>query len=105
MGPISSSTPINQQIEILEGKLEEIKKGSKVNKRAPIPKLCSYGWWKLNSAQDINELDAALNPRGIREQQLLINLRRNLEIYQVGAKKQLPEDIELIVPEDYEYDR
>ena len=104
MGPISSSTPINQQIEILEGKLEEIKKGSKVNKRDPIPKLYSYGWWKLNSAQDINELDAALNPRGIREQQLLINLRRNLEIYQVGAKKQLPEDIELIVPEDYEYD-
>ena len=31
-------------------------------------------------------------------------MRRNLEIYQVGAKKQLPEGIELTVPENYEYD-
>ena len=99
-----TSTPIHVQIEMLEGKLEEAKKGAKAAKRAPIPKVHSHGWWKLNSPQDVNDLEASLNPRGIREQQLLINLRRNIEIYQVGAKKQLPEGIELTVPEDYEYD-
>ena len=104
LNPMCSSTTLNAQIEILEGKLEEMKKGTKVAKRAPIPKLYSHGWWKLNNAQDVNDLEASLNQRGIREQQLLINMRRNLEIYQVGAKKQLPEGIELTVPENYEYD-
>ena len=98
-----SSAPLHAQIEILEGKLEDMKKGAKVGKRAPIPKLLSHGWWKLNSAQDINDLEACLNPKGIREQQLLINIRRNLEIFQVGAKKLLPEGIELAVPEDYDF--
>ena len=104
LNPMCSSTPIQTQIEVLEGKLEEMKKGTKVARREPIPKIFSYGWWKLNSAQDVNDLESSLNPKGIREQQLLINIRRNLEIYQVGAKKQLPEGIELTIPDDYNYD-
>ena len=104
LNPMCSSTPIQTQIDVLEGKLEEMKKGTKVSRRDPIPKDVSYGWWKLNSAQEVNDLEASLNPRGIREQQLLINIRRNLEIYQVGAKKQLPEGIDLTIPEDYNYD-
>lgn len=99
--PIFSSTPINIQIESLERKLEEMKKRPKIGTRAPIPKLLSHGWWKLNCAQDVNDLEASLNHRGIREQQLLINIRRNLEIYQVGAKKPLPEEVELVVPDGY----
>ena len=81
-----------------------MKRGTKVTRREPIPKIFSYGWWKLNSVQDVNDLESSLNPKGIREQQLLINIRRNLEIYQVGAKKQLPEGIELTIPDDYNYD-
>ena len=43
-----------------------------------------------------------MNQRGVRENQLLQNIRKNLEICQDAAKKPIPEYLELEEPENIE---
>ncbi len=56
----------------------------------------------MSDSHEIIELEASLNQRGIRENQLLQNIRKNLEVCQDAAKKPIPEYLELEEPEHME---
>jgi hypothetical protein len=62
----------------------------------------TFGWWRFSDIHEIVELEASLNTRGVREHQLLQNLRKNLECCQEAAKKPVPDYLELDEPEHLE---
>ena len=62
----------------------------------------TFGWWRLTDPHEIVELEASLNVRGVRENQLLQNLRRNVECVTEATRKPLPEHLELEEPENFE---
>ena len=90
------------QINALEVKLEELRSLNLDKERTPIPKSMGMGWWRLSKIEDVNQLDATLNSRGIREQHLLTLIKRNLDILQDEATKALPGGMVMEPPEEFE---
>ena len=73
-----------------------------INPLFPLISEHTFGWWRFSDIHEIVELEASLNTRGVREHQLLQNLRKNLECCQEAAKKQIPDYLELDEPEHME---
>lgn len=93
---------ITPQINALEAKLDELRNMNLDKYRHPIPKEMCHGWWRLSKVEDVNQLEASLNSRGIREQHLITIVKRNLDLLQDQATKSLPDDLVMEPPEEFE---
>ena len=93
---------ITPQINLLETKLEELKRLDLEKDRQAIPDDLCRGWWRLSDVENVNQLEQSLNSRGTREQHLLTLVKRNFDLLQDAAKKALPETMNMEPPEGFE---
>merc|ERR1719414_1495681 len=70
--------------------------------RVAIPVDKCYGWWKVPDEAKVEAIESSLLPKGTREQNLVINIRRGIEAVLESTKKVAAEEINFLEEEpDY----
>ena len=83
------------QIGLLEQKLEIVRQMNHESARVAIPVEKCYGWWKVPDEAKVEAIESSLLPKGTREQNLVINIRKGIEAVLESTKKVAAEEIAL----------
>ena len=90
------------QIGLLEQKLEIVRQMNHESARVAIPVDKCYGWWKVPDEAKVEAIESSLLPKGTREQNLVINIRKGIEAVLESTKKVAAEEINFLEEEpDY----
>ena len=90
------------QIGLLEQKLEIVRQMNHESARVAIPVEKCYGWWKVPDEAKVEAIESSLLPKGTREQNLVINIRKGIEAVLESTKKVAAEEINFLEEEpDY----
>ena len=60
-----------------------------------------YGWWKLSEDEIVSQIESAALQKGTREQNLVTNIRKGLEVILESSKKVPGDEIDILDDDEY----